>query len=165
MKPFKVLFVCTANICRTPIAKYYLLDKLRSNGLDGLIEVLSAGTWAQEGHPAAENSVVVCRENGIDASGHVATNLTTGIVNEADLILCMSERHKKDLLSVFPHSAEKIYMLTEYPDRALKSSRSIPDPFGRKIAFYRDVFAQIRAEIDRFFPALIAEAQKNANVV
>jgi protein-tyrosine-phosphatase len=164
MKPFKVLFVCTANICRTPIAKYYLLDKLRSNGLDGLIEVLSAGTWAQEGHPAAENSVLVCRENGIDASGHVATNLTTGIVNEADIILCMSERHKKDLSSVFPHSVDKIFLLTEYPHRSLNSSRSIPDPFGRKLTFYRDVFEQIRAEIDRFFPALIAEAKKNANV-
>jgi protein-tyrosine-phosphatase len=165
MKPYKVLFICTANICRTPMAKYYLQEKLRSQGLNDLVEVMSAGTWAQEGHPAAENSVLVCREHGIDVSAHVATNLTTGIINEADLILCMSKRHKKDLISVFPHSSEKIFLLTEYPDRSTKPSRSIPDPFGRNLAYYREVFALIRTEIDRFFPVLIAELQKNTKAV
>ena len=151
---FKILFICTANICRTPIAKYYLRDKVKKTGLSGKIEVDSAGTWARGGQSAAENSIAVCKENKLDASEHTSTGITAAIMNDSDLILCMSIQHKLDLVSIFPQHADKIFLLKEYSNETPEKRLSIPDPYGRKIEVYREVFREIASEIDRFFPEI-----------
>ncbi len=155
---YHVLFVCTANICRTPIAKYYLRSLIQRENLSHIIQVDSAGTWAKTGYPAAENSLTVCQLHGLDASTHVSQQIDATMMRNADLILCMSETHKRDLLAIFPQHKDKIFLLKEYACANNAGSLTIPDPYGRKIQFYQMVYETISGEIDRIFPVIRTNA-------
>lgn len=151
-KIYTVVFVCTANICRTPMAEYYFNKLIAEDGLDHRIYAESAGTWAVEGMPAAENTRLVCAENGLDVSAHRSRPISPTMVKEADLILCMTEEHKNDLCHIFPQYSAKIFTLREYANH--REGGSILDPYGREIVHYRQTFQQIAAEIDRIVPAV-----------
>ena len=94
---YKVLFVCTANICRTPMAEYYFYSLVQKEGLENLITVESTGTWAADGAPPAELSRVVCAENGIDISNHRSQALDLNLMKTANLVLCMGCRTQKKI--------------------------------------------------------------------
>ena len=152
---YNILFVCTANICRTPIAKFYLRHLLTDDGLASHYSVNSAGTWAMAGQTAEPNSILVCKEHDLSCTNHKATPITTTEMNQADLILCMGKEHHQDLSSIFPHFKNKIYVLTDYGlDGVIPKMRSIKDPYGRNLAFYRNVYRDICDEIDRIYPIL-----------
>lgn len=155
---YHVLFVCTANICRTPIAKYYLRSLIQQENLSHFIQVDSAGTWAKTGFPAAENSLTVCKLHGLDASTHVSQQIDATMMKSADIILCMSETHKRDLLAIFPQHKDKIFLLKEYARTDNHGNPTIPDPYGRKLYFYRMVYETIAGEIDRIFPVIRTNA-------
>ncbi len=161
---YRVLFVCTANICRTPFAKYYLKKRIEQENLQNLIEVLSAGTWAKEGAPAAKFSQIVCKENGMDASSHVSQEIDIQLMKTADVILCMSSEQKRDLAAIFPQFRHKIFLLKEYPLLGTNEFATIPDPFGRKLEKYRIIFEAIKHEIDRIFPILRENAQSKKQI-
>ncbi len=157
---YQILFVCTANICRTPLAKYYLKLRVEQENLHDRIEVLSAGTWAREGAPAAEFSQVVCKENGMDASAHVSRGIDIHLMKTADLVLCMSGEQKRDLSAIFPQFRPKIFLLKEYPIQGSNEFATIPDPYGRKLEKYRETFEAIKKEVDRIFPIIKEKAQE-----
>lgn len=155
---YRILFVCTANICRTPLAKYYLKLRVEHDNLHNFIDVLSAGTWAKKGAPAAEFSQVVCKENGMDASAHVSREIDIQLMKTADVILCMSSEQKRDLAAIFPQFRHKIFLLREYPVQGSDEFATIPDPYGRKLEKYRETFEAIKQEIDRIFPIIQEKA-------
>ena len=139
----KVLFVCSGNTCRSPMAEGYLSSKNSEN-----LTVSSAG-FISEGEKASKNAVAVMKEIGIDISAHRSRLINADMLS-ADRIFCMSESHRQALLS-FGVSENKISVL----------SGGIPDPFGQDINAYRVCRDRIVAAIDKeFFPFEVLRAEK-----
>ena len=126
-----ILFVCTGNTCRSPMAEGYL----RSKGIDG-VTVLSRGL-ASDGSPVSLNSKTAMAEVGIDISSHISRQITDSDINKADKIICLSPSHRAVLLSAGV-PAEKLFVL----------GNGISDPFGGDISVYRRCRDEIFAEVD-----------------
>ena len=138
-----VLFVCSANICRSPMAVGLLQAKV--SDVDWRIE--SAGVWAQPGYKAARNTLKVLKQRGIDLSVHRSQPITKELVQEFDLILTMESGHKEALRAAFPQDASRIYMLSEMAGSRL----DIIDPIGRTMADFEDTALEIDAFLDQGF--------------
>ena len=156
---YNVLFICTANICRTPIAVSILQKLINDDGLQDRIVVESAGTWAVPGQCAAPFSEQVILENGYPFVDHESRPIDLSTMNRADLVLCMSIEHGYDLTNIFPHFRDKIFTLREFQQNNLKGSRSVLDPFGMKVEKYRETFELIRSEVERIWPTIKSRSQ------
>lgn len=135
----QILFVCTGNICRSPMAEYYLKNRLKKKN----ITVKSAG-FLKSNVPISENSRKVLQENGIDASAHFSKQLNKYLVQESWLILTMTHLHKKKLLQIFPSVENQVFTLLEYAKR----HGDIEDPYMQDIDQYRIAFDIISKAID-----------------
>jgi tRNA threonylcarbamoyl adenosine modification protein (Sua5/YciO/YrdC/YwlC family) len=131
----RILFVCTGNTCRSPIAaglaRKFLAERngcevsdLRKCGL----EVLSAGLFAAEGGRASPEAVRAARELDADISRHRSRKVTTELINSADVILCMTSRHVAEICRMSPSAAGKTQRLDESAD--------IVDPIGGGVEVY-----------------------------
>ena len=127
-----ILFVCTGNTCRSPMAaglcraalmQYFRLDAAP-------IRVLSAGTAAVAGQPAHPYSAGVMREIGIDISDHRTTQLTPDMVDGADWIFTMTQKHRDSIIDFMPFSADRVQLIS-------KDNDDISEPGGRSIDRYR----------------------------
>lgn len=151
-----ILVICTANICRSPVAESLLRDRLAKRGLADW-SVSSAGTWALVKRGASENSVIVAREYGLDISDHMARMVEEQYLNEADLVLCMEEGHAEALRAEFPAQAAKVFMITEMGGRAY----SVHDPYGEPLIAYQRMAAELAGIIDGGLDRIIELAQEN----
>lgn len=134
-----ILFVCTGNTCRSPMAQGLLEDMARKKDLD--IVVRSAGVFALDGQSVSREAVQVLREEGINISHHRANMIHRDLVEESDLILTMSKSHKEALLSKYDFIEGKVFTLKEY---AYGLEEDILDPFGRGIDVYRHTKEEIK---------------------
>src|SRR5512142_848275 len=98
-----VLFVCTANICRSPMAAALFKARLEKQvpGSESWV-VDSAGTWTKEGYPPSENSVKAMARRKLDISGHRSKEINKSLLEKSDLILVMELGHKEALQVEFP---------------------------------------------------------------
>jgi len=135
-----ILFVCTGNICRSPLAA--ALWRARVAGEPGW-RVESAGTWALDGHPASANTLAVLAERGLDAPGHRARTVNGELLSAFNLILVMERGHAEALRAEFPDVAGRVYLLSEMIGREF----DIADPYGGPVVEY-EATAQ---EIERIF--------------
>ena len=145
-----ITFVCTANICRSPMAEYYFKKLIYIKKLP--FETMSAG-FLRSGVPISKNSMLVLKENGIEAEAHVSTQLNSGIVTDSQLILTMTQNHKETLMEYFPNSIYKTYTLTEYYNLHYPNNKiekiDIDDPYTLGIEKYREAFDRIKFILDR----------------
>ncbi len=126
-----ILFVCTGNTCRSPMAEGYL----KSKGIEGV--TVSSRGLAADGSPVSLNSKTAMDEAGIDIGSHISKQITADDINKADKIICLSPSHKALLLSAgVPEN--KLYILGD----------GISDPFGGSIEVYRRCRDEIFAAID-----------------
>ena len=122
-----VLFVCTANRFRSPLAAAIFKKSLQEKGLDGSWRVGSAGTWATPGQPALPSVLAAARALGLDLSGHRSARLDERMLAAYDLILVMQASQKEALQSEFPALYEHIYLLSHVLERR---SYDFPDFSG-----------------------------------
>ncbi len=146
-----ILFVCTGNLCRSPMAEGLLSQRLSEKGLDKHHRVLSAGIWAVDDHPASEHAVAVMAERGVDISSHIAHTITVSDVVEADLILVMSREHEQMIHSTWPQYGWKIHRLSEVVGRR----KDVADPYGGSIDEYRVCADTLAEYIDRGFERIL----------
>ena len=151
-KKYKILSVCTGNCCRRPMAERILRDYLQRNKIDN-IEVSSAGIMAPSGLPAANYSLMVSVENGIDLSSHRSRLINRDIIEFSDLILVMEESNKKFITKFFPFSKDKVYLLKNFGENT--KGGEIADPMGFELDNYRICYKELKKEIYRIILELI----------
>jgi len=144
-----VLFVCTGNICRSPIAEG-LFRRLTGNRKD--IEVASAGVHAVRGQPPSLYAVEVCAAEGTDISGLRSQPLTGALVDQATHIFAMTGAHLETMQTLFPQSAEKMFLLREFEEPGTTVWRDLPDPIG----LGREVYEDCARIIKNALPSVLA---------
>ncbi|MEY2486964.1 MAG: glycine hydroxymethyltransferase [Verrucomicrobiota bacterium] len=152
-----VLFVCTGNICRSPIAEG-LFCRLIGNRKD--IEVASAGVHAVRGQPPSLYAVQVCEDNGVDISNLRSQPLTAGLVDRATHIFAMTGAHLETIHLLFPQGAEKSYLLREFEEPGTTVWRDVPDPIG----LGREVYEVCARTIKNALPSVLAFVEQSALV-
>ncbi len=149
-----IIFVCTANRFRSPIAAAALRKELQQHKTPGDWQVLSAGTWTSEGMPAAFEAMRAAALLGLDISTHSSREISAELVKAADLILVMEQGHKEALQAEFPRSAHKVHLLSE---AATGVAYDIQDPASSAAA--EDVPGEIVELIHEGFDRICALAR------
>ncbi|MBI4720031.1 MAG: low molecular weight protein arginine phosphatase [Chitinivibrionia bacterium] len=135
----RLIFVCSGNTCRSPLAEG-IAKKIFPEILLRDIEISSAGTSAPAGFPASALAVDVSRRNAIDLSGHRSRPVDANMIREADLIIALTERHKRIIETIEPRSAEYTFLLGDFCGGA---AGDIGDPIGEGLEAYERTFAVI----------------------
>ena len=139
-----ILFVCTGNVCRSPMAE--ALTR-RALGRQQGIRVVSAGVGAMDGQPPSSNAIRVMEELGIEISQIRSRLLTAELVREATLIFGMTRGHVDAIILLYPQAAEKTFLLREFDDTLEPYEKDIPDPIGGSYEVYRNCRDQIEQGI------------------
>ena len=153
---YSVLFVCTGNQYRSPIAAETFRKQLVHDGLDSQWKVKSAGTWTSSGKHAPREAVELARSFGVNIDDHVTRIVDAKLLEEFDLVLVMEEGHKESIQVEFPFARKKVHLLSQVLDGI---AYDVPDPAraneeSREII--RDLVAMIRAGFGKIYS--IAEA-------
>jgi protein-tyrosine phosphatase len=139
-----ILFVCSGNTCRSPmaeaIARKILTDRLGEELEKHGIEVLSAGSMAMPGFRATEEASEAVKAFGGDLSRHRSRPLTIELVNQADVIYTMSRDHRRAVMSLVPSAEAKILMLDPHKD--------VEDPIGSDATVYNELAGELHELID-----------------
>ena len=156
-----VLFVCTANICRSPMAEALFRDLIVREVPGGKgWQVASAGTWAVNGQRASDNSVKVMANRSLDISAHRSKIITAELIANFDLILVMEAGHKEALRIEFAKAASKVFMLTELSGPAVP----IVDPYGASEDRYEKTAKELEQYIQAGLPKMLElMAKSNEN--
>ncbi|WP_141430962.1 low molecular weight protein arginine phosphatase [Bacillus sp. 03113] len=135
----RILFVCTGNTCRSPMAEA-ILKNMKIEGM----EVKSAGVSAVDGSKASYQARVVLEEQGIKHD-HSSSFLTKELVDWADYIFTMTTSHKYMLMNQFPSSIEKVFTIKEFAFN--NKNGNVSDPFGGTVEMYRETYNELNEMI------------------
>lgn len=149
-KPGHILIVCTANICRSPMGEGLLRHAL-SGQPEPLrsLNVVSAGIAARQGDPVSENSVVALRKVGIDIAGHRSQPVTQPLLDDALLVLCMTETHRAMIQLQASPPPKNLHLFREFMPQ--DADKEVPDPFGGPLKVYE----LCRDELVEAIPSLL----------
>ena len=131
-----IIFVCTGNTCRSPMAAALATSIFGQNNLD--ITVLSAGVAAADNYPASQNAVLAMEDENIDLTPHLSTLISQEIIVQSALILTMTTSHLQIVKNI--HPTANAYTLAQYAGK----KHDISDPFGGDLETYRKCAMQIK---------------------
>jgi len=152
-----ILFVCTGNTCRSPLAEGFLKKLLERNSPSGM-EIGSAGLTALPGSPASFHSLRVALENSVYLEEHQARLVTPELIDKADLIVVMEPGHRQALLDRYPKTSGKILLLRQFA-RYGSQKRGIYDPYGLNLEAYRFCFQDIKECVESLHEWLLEARQ------
>src|SRR5215472_5072423 len=145
-----ILFICTGNVCRSPMAEGIFRHAIQGRGN---YRVISAGLGAMDGQPPSAHAVEAVKELGIDIAGQRSRMLTPDLVAQADYIFGMTHSHTDTVMLLYPQAAEKTFLLREFDDTLDPFEKDISDPIGGSYEVYlncRDQIEQGIASLLRF---------------
>lgn len=134
-KNMNILFVCTGNTCRSPMAEVMMIELLKEKGIKG-VEVSSAGTSVSFSSGASYNSIMTMAKKNIDLTSHTSRMLTDGMLSAADAVYTMTRSQAAMVKRMFPGFSGKVRPLAE---------RDITDPFGGDLDEYQTCADEIYA--------------------
>src|SRR3954469_13831085 len=116
-RPFRVLFVCTGNICRSPMGQAMLTSRLRASlgaAAADLVDVTSAGTYGLAGHPIEPDALDVLDELGVVPDEFAARELAKDILEHSDLVLTATREHRAATVSMLPRGSRRTFTIREF---------------------------------------------------
>lgn len=142
-----VVFLCTGNTCRGPMAQGYMKWAMEEKGISG-IEVRTAGVMTIPGLIPTPEATLVLKNAGIDIRAHRSSPLTNELIRKADLILGMTPFHVQFALRMSDDARGKTFLLKEYAESDVKMFQ-ISDPMGMTLEVYKRVYREMKLAIDR----------------
>lgn len=157
-----VLFVCTGNICRSPLAEYLFRDYVENQGKGGRFNIGSAGTFALNGNRATFEAVEAGRRRGLDLSRHRAREVNGALMSAADHVLVMTRAHHDWLCTRYPGLENKVYLAMLFPRRLEGGGRGkadVPDPIGESVDYYLKVLEMLEPVLPNIYRGALEEDQ------
>ncbi len=152
-----ILFICSANRFRSVLAAECFRAVLEKTGVDGEWVVGSAGVWAMEGIPPLREAVQCAAARQLNIEGVRSREISTGLVNEADLILAMTDGQREAITLEFTQARNKTFLFSEI---TTGQSYDIPDPVTTADEEPQEIAEEIFSLIDAGFNQIIARAGK-----
>jgi RpiB/LacA/LacB family sugar-phosphate isomerase len=143
-----ILFICTGNVCRSPMAEALFRRAVAGRGE---FRVLSAGLGAVDGQPPTPHSVTAMRELGVDISGQRSRALTAELVRQADYIFGMTHGHVDTIALLYPPAAEKTFLLREFDETVDPYEKDVADPIGSPY----EIYVHCREQIEQGIASLL----------
>ncbi len=129
----RAVFICSGNICRSPMAERIFAHELRERGRRGV--AISMSTLGLHGRSASSNAKAAVEELGISLSGHRSQAVSAGILGHADVIFVMEEHHRAYVLRVAPRVGPRIVMMGTLDPEG--GPAEVEDPVGKPIEEFR----------------------------
>lgn len=142
-----VVFLCTGNTCRGPMAQGYMRHAMNERGVKN-IEVKTAGVMTIPGLIPTPEATQVMKNADVDITGHRSTPLTPEMIRKADLILGMTPFHVQYALRMSDDAKDKTYLLKEFAESDVKNYQ-ITDPMGATLEVYKRVYREMKLAIDK----------------
>ncbi len=153
----RVLLICSGNTCRSPMAEAMLKARVKAGGLDDKVLVLSAGLAAYGDSPSSSHAQAAMSKRGLDIAAHRSRQLIPEMVKTADIILTMTEAHKRVVADRAPDAAGKVFTLAEYAGGA----GDVADPFGGDERLYEACANEIERFVEKIWQKIAQLAGKS----
>ena len=155
----KVLFVCTGNICRSPMAEGFFRELTKEQGG---FEAVSAGMGAIDGASPSAHSITAMQELGIDICEQRSMQITPEMVDGAAYIFGLASGHVDNLIRYFPQARERIFLLREFVDHLPAGRKDIADPIGGDLQIYQTCRNQIKEGVEALIPFVTQSSMTQA---